>query len=101
MLNDFPEERVPESLLKLRIDVRAIRQDLVLIPAHDCVLEKQGLSSVGQEPLGMVQMEHRVHLIAAHLSKTRVHSDLHEVIRLVLRLIDETLRVVPIILAHV
>ena len=36
-----------------------------------------------------------------HVSQVRVIDHLHKVMRLVLRLIDEALRVLPIFLAHV
>lgn len=41
VLNNFPEEVVAEVFFELGVNVRVIRQHLILVPANESVLEKQ------------------------------------------------------------
>ena len=66
MLNNLPEEAVAEVLFELSVNVGAVWQDLVLVPANQCILQEKRLGSIGQELLGVGQLVQTVDFISAH-----------------------------------
>ena len=93
LLDYLPEEHIAEVLLKLGIHLGIVRQYLVFIPADKGEFKKQSLGCLGQELLGVCQLLQVVDFIVAQSGLAWVNDNLHEVVRLILRLHDEALSV--------